>query len=80
VFGAFLRGDFGPDSDVDFVVRMEGGFRLTFRELGEVERELSQIVGRPVDVVLGAELDAPGANPYRKRHILQTMERVYARR
>jgi uncharacterized protein len=78
VFGSFLRDDFKPDSDVDFVVRMEDGVRLRFSDLFEMEDELSALVGRSVDIVLGTEIDSADANPYRKKHILATMEPLYA--
>lgn len=74
IFGSILRNDFRPDSDVDFVVRLEDGDRITVSKLMSIEDELSALTGRPVDVVLGSEIDAPDANPYRKRHILATME------
>src|SRR5947208_1021693 len=77
VFGSVLRDDFRPDSDIDFVIRMEDGVRLRFRELMEMEDELSLLVGRPVDIVLGTELDAPSANQFRKRRILASMEPLY---
>ena len=79
VFGAALRGDFRAESDIDFVVRMEAGVRLRFRELMQLEDELAALTGRSVDVVLGTELDSPDANPYRKRHILTTMEPIFGR-
>jgi predicted nucleotidyltransferase len=78
VFGSFLRDDFKPDSDVDFIVRMEAGVRLRFRKLLDMEDELSALVGRPVDIVLGTEIDSPDANPYRRKHILATMEPLYS--
>ena len=79
VFGSILRDDFDDGSDVDFVVRMEEGVRLRFSELLDMEDELLALVGRPVDIVLGTEIDAPDANPYRRKHILSTMVPLYVR-
>ena len=79
VFGSLLRDDFGPGSDVDFVLRLEEGVRLRFSELLDMEEELAALVGRPVDIVLGTEIDSPSANPYRREHILASMEPLYAR-
>lgn len=49
LFGSVLRDDFGPDSDVDVLVEFEPG-----REPGlaffRMEEELSELVGRDVDL------------------------------
>lgn len=79
LFGSILRDDFGPDSDVDFLVRIEYGERMTVDKLLSMEDELSALVGRRVDIVLGSEIDAPDANPFRRQRILATVEPVYAR-
>ena len=48
-FGSVLRDDFGPGSDVDVLVEFETGFMpgLAFFAM---ERELSVIIGRRVDL------------------------------
>ncbi len=48
-FGSVLRDDFGPQSDVDVLVEFEQGHTpgLGFFEM---EEELSQILGRRVDL------------------------------
>ena len=50
VFGSVLREDFGPDSDVDMLVEFEPGMTPGFGFI-RLERELSDLVGRPVDLV-----------------------------
>lgn len=51
LFGSVLRGDFGPDSDVDVLVEFEPGQVVGFRII-EMEDELSEIFGgRKVDMV-----------------------------
>lgn len=77
VFGSVLRDDFGPESDVHVLIQPEPGTRMTFSTLGAFEQELAALVGRSVDVVLSSEVEAPGANPYRRHHILATMETVH---
>src|SRR5437867_6123307 len=72
VFGSILRDDFRPDSDVDFLVRMEHGERMTMDKLLAMEDDLSALVGRQVDIVLRSEVDSADANPYRRRRILET--------
>jgi predicted nucleotidyltransferase len=52
VFGSVLRDDFGPESDVDFLVvfrNNDAGPWAT--KFSAMEAELSNALGRPVDVV-----------------------------
>jgi len=50
LFGSALRKDFGPDSDVDFLVEFEPGARIGLIRLSGLEIELGNIVGRKVDL------------------------------
>ena len=50
LFGSVLREDFGPDSDVDVLVEFEPGTRIGLIRLSGLEIELSNIVGRKVDL------------------------------
>ena len=50
LFGSVLRDDFGPDSDVDVLVEFEAGHVPGFIGLARMEQELSQLVGRKVDL------------------------------
>ncbi len=49
LFGSVLRKDFGPDSDVDVLVEFEPG-HIPGLSFFAMERELSEIVGRNVDL------------------------------
>lgn len=49
-FGSVLRSDFGPDSDVDVLVEFETGHVPGFIKLARMERELSEMLGRKVDL------------------------------
>ncbi|OFW35200.1 MAG: nucleotidyltransferase [Acidobacteria bacterium RIFCSPLOWO2_12_FULL_60_22] len=49
VFGSVVRGEAGPDSDVDFLVEMEPGRSLL--DMGGLLMDLRQALGRKVDVV-----------------------------
>ncbi|MBV8451583.1 MAG: nucleotidyltransferase family protein [Deltaproteobacteria bacterium] len=49
LFGSVLRDDFGPDSDVDALVEFEPG-RVPGLRFFALERELSEILGRKVDL------------------------------
>lgn len=49
VFGSMIRGEAGPDSDVDFLV--EAGPQRTPFFPGGLITDLEELLGRPVDVV-----------------------------
>lgn len=63
VFGSVARGEDGPDSDVDFLVRFAAGASLT--DLIRLEEDLANLLGRRVDVV-----SVGGLKP-RDEHILR---------
>jgi predicted nucleotidyltransferase len=55
IFGSVARGDAGPDSDIDVVVRLskdfsQGGFDY-FARLEDLQRRLSAMLGGRVDVI-----------------------------
>ncbi len=54
VFGSVARGDARPDSDIDFLVKLEAGRSLL--DLARLLRELQTLLGLPVDVVTEAGL------------------------
>jgi len=45
VFGSYLREDFGPESDIDFLVEFEEGRTPGYFELADMEAELSDLLG-----------------------------------
>ena len=49
-FGSILREDFMPDSDVDILVEFESGHIPGLIKLAGIEIELSEILGRKVDL------------------------------
>ncbi len=74
LFGSVLRDDFGPESDVDVVVKFEVSAKLSFWDVAEIQEGLAEVIGRPVDLV---ERDAL-RNPFRRGEILRTSRLVYA--
>ena len=50
LFGSVLRDDFGPDSDVDVLVEFEPGAVVGLIRLAGMEIELSEMLGRKVDL------------------------------
>ena len=55
-FGSVLRDDFNADSDVDVLVEFEPGYEVGMLRMSAMERELSSIFGRAVDLRTPAEL------------------------
>jgi predicted nucleotidyltransferase len=51
LFGSALREDFGPDSDLDLLVEFEPSAQVGFLTLAKIQRELSALLGRRVDLV-----------------------------
>lgn len=56
LFGSVLHGDFGPDSDIDLLVEFEPAHIPGFFKLAHIERELSEIMGKKVDLRTPQEL------------------------
>ena len=50
LFGSVLREDFTPASDVDVLVEFEPGTRLSLFGMARVENDLSDLLGRKVDL------------------------------
>ncbi|MBX3730235.1 MAG: nucleotidyltransferase domain-containing protein [Candidatus Sumerlaeia bacterium] len=74
LFGSALRDDFGPESDLDFLVSFEPEARLDIDMLLGMKEELEAHFARPVDLVEKEAL----RNPWRRYEILRTREVVYA--
>ena len=55
-FGSVLRDDFGPDSDIDVLMELEPNARVGLMKLVGMERELSELIGRKVDLRTPKEL------------------------
>jgi hypothetical protein len=50
IFGSALRDDFTPESDVDVIVWFEPEAGVGLIRFGGIERELAQMLDRPVDM------------------------------
>jgi predicted nucleotidyltransferase len=73
LFGSVVRGDFRPDSDMDVLVEFEPGARIGFLALSRMQRELTDLFRRPVDLVPRA-----GLKPTIRAHILEQEKVLYA--
>lgn len=56
VFGSYLRDDFGPESDIDFLVEFKPEHIPGLIEFAGMEIELSEILGRKVDLRTAQDL------------------------
>lgn len=74
LFGSALRDDFGPESDLDFLVSFEPESGWDLFDLIEMKEDLARRIGLPVDLVEKEVL----RNPWRRHEILRTREVVYA--
>lgn len=73
LFGSVLRDDFGPDSDVDFLIEFPPGKTPSLLDLGGMLLELQDIVGREVD------LKTPGfLSQYIRQQVQHEAQLLYA--
>jgi predicted nucleotidyltransferase len=56
VFGSYLREDFGPESDIDFLVEFDPEHIPGLLEIAGMEIELSEMLGRKVDLRTAQDL------------------------
>ena len=77
LFGSVLRDDFRPDSDVDVLVTFAPGTRVSLFDFPEMQDELGEIFGRPIDLLTrrGVEMSP---NPHRRKAILDSARVFYA--
>ena len=75
LFGSVLRDDFGPESDVDVLIEYEPDFTEGFIAFAGTQAELSQILGRQVDLNTAEDLSR-----YFREKVLATAAIQYDRR
>ncbi len=73
LFGSVLRPDFTPQSDVDVLVELSPGHSIGLIRLAAFQRELSQLIGRTVDVRTLSDL-----SPYFRDDVLRSALEQYA--
>ena len=71
LFGSFVRHEADADSDVDLLVSFSG--RVSLLRMVALERELSQLFGREVDLQTEAAL-----SPYIRDYIMNERQTIYA--
>ena len=72
LFGSVLREDFQPGSDVDVLVEFEPVRPIGLIRLAGIQRELSALLGRPVDLNTEGFL-----SPYFRDEVLREAETHY---
>ena len=77
LFGSALRGDFGPESDIDLLVQFEPDRTPGLFDFVRIEQEFADLFGRKVDLIerLGVERSR---NYIRRAAILESAETIYA--
>ncbi len=73
LFGSVLRGDFGSDSDIDLLVEFHPGYIPGLIRLAGMEIELTEIIGRKVDIRTAQDLSL-----YFREEVLSSAEVQYA--
>jgi predicted nucleotidyltransferase len=73
LFGSALRDDFDAGSDVDLLVEFEPEAQVGFMTLARMQRELSAILHRQVDLV-----PKGGLKPRIRQAVLSSAEVLYA--
>jgi len=79
VFGSVLRGDFRPDSDIDFLVTFEADANWGLLKQSTMEAELTALLRRKVDLVSRRAIER-SANWIRRQAILESAETVHVAR
>jgi len=73
LFGSAVRGELRPDSDLDILVTFAPDARVGFLTLSRMARELSELLGRPVDLV-----PKDGLKPAIRAAVLAEAEALFA--
>ena len=74
-FGSVLRDDFSQDSDIDILVEFEKDKGPGFLELAHMERELTELLGKKVDLRTPNEI-----SKYFKEQVLSLAQVHYVQR
>lgn len=72
LFGSYLHGDFGPESDIDFLVEFEPDHVPGLITLSGMEAELSDLIGRKVDLRTPEDLSR-----YFRKEVVESAEVQY---
>lgn len=71
IFGSFARGENNKDSDLDILIKFND--RISLLKLVQIEQELSDMLGMPIDLVTENSLK----NPRLKKSIEMDLITIY---
>ncbi|MDD9955132.1 MAG: nucleotidyltransferase family protein [Anaerolineaceae bacterium] len=74
VFGSALRGELRDDSDIDLLVEYEADAAISLFDMGGHLTDLSEIIGRRVDLCT-----PDGLSPYVRDEIVESAKLIYAK-
>ena len=77
LFGSVLRDDFGPESDIDVLVRFQIDHTPGLMGIIRLEREMADLFGRRVDLVTRNAIER-SRNHIRRKAILTSARVFYA--
>jgi len=73
-FGSILRDDFNSDSDIDILIELDPDARIGLLEMAKMEIELSEMIGRKVDLRTPGDL-----SKYFRDKVMQEADIQYER-
>lgn len=73
LFGSAVRGDMGPESDIDIMVEFDPDARIGILKFEALAENLESLVGRKVDLVTKS-----GLKPWVRPNVLKEARVVYA--
>ncbi len=71
-YGSVLRDSFRQDSDIDILVDLDYNYRTGLMKMARIERELSEMIGRQVDLKTPEDL-----SDYFRDKVLSEAEVLY---
>ena len=74
LFGSVLRDDFRPDSDIDVLVEFEADAKVSLFDMGGMQIELAELMGREVDFKTAGFLSR-----YFRQKVIDSAETIYER-
>lgn len=75
LFGSFVRGDYREDSDIDIAILYDDEKSKSLFDLIELEENLTQLLGRKVDVGIFDTI-----SPYVIEEVKKEMKIIYEKR
>jgi len=75
IFGSFAKGKQGRKSDIDIAIEFDKNAPKNLLDLIRIERELSKIFGRKVDLGILSSI-----NPHIIDHVKKEMRVIYEKR